>query len=196
MISDVFTDVGAEKFDEVLEAVEAFGTFSKLNHLDAMKLRLIAEEMLGMAERLLAHYDSEFWVESEGKSFQLHLKEWAAIDREQREKLVSVSSLGKNAKSKGIFGKIVSALENALEDSASVTDQNYGVDMGFLNMGAVPAAGYAYAWSMRAYEGASPADARKSDWDGLEKSILAHIADDIVIGVRGNVAELVVKVAF
>lgn len=194
MKSDVFQGVRAADIPRVLQAVEEFGGFCKLAHVDCLKLRLLAEEMFSMTERLLENYDSEFWVENNGKAIQLHLKEWAAIDKDQMQKLISASSDQKNAKTKSLFGKIVNVLEQVVSGSSDVMVNTYGYD--FYNVGMVPSDHFTTAWSMKAYEDAANAEMRQHDWDGLEKSILAHIADDIVIGVRGDVAELVVKVTF
>lgn len=194
MKSDVYQGIRQTDFPRVLGAVEEFGSFLKLGHVDCLKLRLLAEEMFGMTERLLENYDNEFWVENDGKTIQLHLKEWANIGKEQKEKLLSAASDQKNAKTRSLFGKIVGVLEQVVAGSSDVMLNTYAYD--FYNVGMIPSDHFTSAWSMKAYEDSANAEMKQHDWDGLEKSILAHIADDIIIGVRGDVAELVVKVTF
>ncbi len=191
MKSDVYKSIQPKEIPGILEDVERFGEYSKLDHMDTMKLRLLAEEMFSMTDRLLSKYDSEFWVENDKRHFELHLKEWASMDREQRDKLISVSSTQSNARNKGLFGKLSGMMENLIDNGADAPL----VDP-FYHMGMMQYEGYAEAWSMRAYEQALPAAQRQEDWDGLEKSILLHIADDIVVGVRGDVMEIIVKVKF
>ncbi len=191
MKSDVYKSIQSQDIPAILEDVERFGEYAKLNHQDSMKLRLLAEEMFSMTDRLLSKYDSEFWVQNEKGQFELHLKEWASMGKDQREKLISVSSDQKNARNKGLFGKLSGMMEALIDNGADATL----VDP-FYHMGVMSCEDYAEAWSMRAYEKAVPHEQRKEDWDGLEKSILLHIADDIVVGVRGDVMEIIVKMKF
>ena len=47
-------------------------------------------------------------------------------------------------------------------------------------------------WSMRRCIGNGP----EQDWDGLEKSVIANLADDVEIGIAGNTVEMTVLKTF
>ena len=66
----------------------------------------------------------------------------------------------------------------------------------------MPMGGYAgessSVWSMSLYKAeiAKRSGEASEEWDELEKSIVANIADDVKVGVRGNRVELTVVKAF
>jgi hypothetical protein len=58
---------------------------------------------------------------------------------------------------------------------------------------------YSYAWSLDHYiaRQQSPLDtAGDEEWDQLEKSIVAKLADDVIVGVRGRRVEIIIQKAF
>ena len=55
-----------------------------------------------------------------------------------------------------------------------------------------------YTWSMQKYQ--RGLESMKQDnvepeeaWDELEKSIVANIADDVLVGIKNNTVELIIK---
>ena len=73
----------------------------------------------------------------------------------------------------------------------------HGFNMGFGYMAPSIAveAGYAYSWSLLNYKTAVSENAEDA-YAELERSIVAKLADDIMVGVRGKNVEIVVKKAF
>ena len=65
-----------------------------------------------------------------------------------------------------------------------------GFSMGLMSMGSPSMAAEGYAgvqnilWSMEQYKAALDGEEQKEAWDELEKSIVANIADDAVVGVK------------
>ena len=55
-------------------------------------------------------------------------------------------------------------------------------------------AGYIYSWSLFNYKTA--VEEKKDEYAELERSIVAKLADDIIVGVRGKNVEIVVKKSF
>ena len=92
----------------LLNETEKAASYSNLDKKQSGRLRLLAEELVGMLPELLEFSDGEFWVESEGKNFELHtaLTPNGLMNNEMREKLLSVSTSGKNASAAGIMAKI------------------------------------------------------------------------------------------
>ena len=49
---------------------------------------------------------------------------------------------------------------------------------------------YSSAWSLNSYK--EQASGQSEEWDELEKSIIANLADDVIVGVTGKKVEIVV----
>ena len=52
-----------------------------------------------------------------------------------------------------------------------------------------------YSWSLNKYRDVVKKE-NQEDWDELEKSIIANLADDIIVGVKGKQANIVVVKKF
>jgi len=189
--------LGAESLSALLAETEKAASYSNLEKKDSGRLRLLAEELVGMLPELLEFSDGEFWVEGEGKNFELHtvLSPNEALTSDKREKLLEVSSSGKNAAAKGIMAKIKLAAAFMMIDydsAAAEAPLGYGFfHDGLYGVNSFPA----QAWSLSAYR----AKAKKEEsekWDELERSIIANIADEVLVGIQGNKVEIIVKKAF
>ena len=194
--------------DIVLAEVEKVGAYNGLESKKALKLRLLAEELCGMLPGLTRNFSGNFWAENDGDSYELHVELKAEdMSLDTRDELISISKSGKNEAAKGIMGKIravaetmlLAAFDPALQAQIP-TDTFYdfhGFNMGFGYMAPSIAAetGYAYSWSLLNYKTAVSENAEDA-YAELERSIVAKLADDIMVGVRGKNVEIVVKKAF
>ena len=181
----------------LLNETEKAASYSNLDKKQSGRLRLLAEELVGMLPELLEFSDGEFWVESEGKNFELHtaLTPNGLMNNEMREKLLSVSTSGKNASAAGIMAKIKLAIEFMLidyEKNAATFPSEYV----FFNegIGTVPYFS-GEAWSLATYR-QNAQKLKNEKWDELERSIIANIADEVLVGIQGKKVEVVVKKAF
>ena len=84
-------------FENVLEETERAAAYRGLAPKQALRLRLLAEEMTGMLRTLIGDEPFRYWVESEGTAFSLHLETQTIVTRELRKALLKTSSSGKNA---------------------------------------------------------------------------------------------------
>ena len=178
----------------LLKESEKTASYANLNKKQTIKLRLLAEEMITMLPELLSFNKGEFWTECNGKTVELHvsLVPYENLTAEKREKILSVSSDGKNAAEKGIISKIKIAVEFMLIDyencySSAPAFFAYGVG-GDIN--ARPG-----IWSLDTYRNKAKKD-NDEKWDELEKSIIANIADDVIVGLQENKVEITVKKSF
>ena len=55
---------------------------------------------------------------------------------------------------------------------------------------------YSYVWSLEAYRGSVDKENEPESWDELEKSVIASLADDIFVGVKGSQADIVIVKKF
>lgn len=183
------------QMDAVLAEVEKCTTYNQLDAKSALRVRLLAEEMVGMLPALMEHAEGKFWIENEESSYELHVTmKSTSTDYLTRERLLSVSSTGKNAATTGVMGKIRAAAELLLfpADDVIVTDY-FGFDMD-------PDMSFTHMWSLRNYENQvsnqGESDAKAEAWDELEKSIVARLADDVVVGIKGKQVDIIVRKAF
>lgn len=192
MKSDVY-QINAETLQKVLSEVDRIGIFCGLSKENSMKLQLLTEEMYGLTEHVLADCISEFWVENEGTSFTLNLRANSMVNLKQKDELVSMSTKKENVANKGILGKIKGVFQSFMMGENEMADEyKYGA----VGMSVFLGESYAYVWSMANYQVTAPEADLKENWDGLEKSIIASFADDVVIGVKSTMADMIVKKKF
>ena len=191
----------------VLAEVEKVTTYNSLEEKKALRLRLLAEELCGMLPGLIENFSGEFWAENEGETYELHVELKAEdMNIDLRDELISVSKSGENAAAKGVMGKIravaetmlLVALDPNLQIPLSTGEfyDDYGFNMGFGYVDPTISyeTGYVYSWSLYNYKTA--VDEKEDAYAELERSIVAKLADDIIVGVRGKNVEIVVKKSF
>lgn len=192
--------------EAVLAEVEKVAQYNNLEGKQALRLRLLAEELCGMLPGLVEKFSGVFWAENDENNYELHVELKAGdMTLDLRDELISVSKSGKNSAVKGIMGKIRAVAETMLlaaeDPSVSLPVNGYydyhGFDMGF---GYLPPAvayqtGYSYSWSLVNYK--TIVEEKEDDACAeLERSIVAKLADDILVGVRGKNVEIIVKKLF
>ena len=188
----------SEAFDAVpsLHMVERAAAYAGLDEKETLRLRLLGEELLGMMKGIFREYTADFWIESTGKAFELHLRAEAPVDEEKREALLSISSTGENIAARGFMGKIRQIFEAGMygdSDAMAMSGMMSGAQSGY----DLQSFAFAQAWSLMAYrEKVETEKANEEAWDELEKSIVAKLADDVIVGVRSHVAEIIIKKKF
>ena len=216
MKSDIIhvTNAG-EGMDAALEQASASAAYRGLTEKNALHLRLLAEEMLGMFRQITGNAGADFWLDSEGNRFELHLSAWPIITEELRRNLLSVSSSGKNAAAVGVMGKLRDIFERAFASARLEAPSDYSryylqgllispdpdtVNPMTLALDASLNA-EAINWSLNRYKAAvelkkTEVDETREEWDELEKSIVANIADEVSISIRNGNVEMIVYKTF
>ncbi|MBP5429128.1 MAG: hypothetical protein J6Z04_07600 [Clostridia bacterium] len=185
---------------EALFMTERAGGEAGLDKKSILHLRLLSEEMFGMLRGIAGGVEASYWLETEGKNFELKMKADVKMTIEMREQFLAASSSGKNAAAKGFMGRLRVMIGSFLLSAKEA------LPYAMINsVAAMPMGGYAgessSVWSMAIYRSEVEKRRGESDeasdaWDELEKSIVANIADDVKVGVRGNCVELTVCKAF
>ena len=189
----------------VLSEVEKVTTYNGLADKKALRLRLLAEELCGMLPGLIENFNGNFWAENDGDDYELHVELKADdMNMDLREELISVSKSGKNAAAKGVMGKIRAVAETMLLAAADPTlavpcgefydYHGYNMGFGYVDPSVAVESGYVYSWSLFNYKEA--VEEKDEAYAELERSIVAKLADDIIVGVRGRKVEIVVKKSF
>ena len=177
---------GADDTQAVLEQIDKVIAYKGLAARDALSLRLLAEEMTGMMRAITGSMKGEFWAEDQdGAVYELHLKVHSLVDEKMRKQLLDASTSKKNEAARGIMGKIRTFFEPASD-----------VPM-FAGTG-VPQMSESYSWSMADYREQlrqyreMNANGRQEEWDELEKSVVANVADDVKVSIRGRIVEMII----
>ena len=198
MRSNTYTLEQFEKdYDRIPAEAEKVAVYNSLAPKAALRLRLLTEELICMLPQLLTYGDGKFWIENEGTDYELHLSVNAKDHFDYDiDKVLSVSSTGKNAAAKGIINKICIAVDCMLNDRARLAKED---PYTFYTMGMTDHSG-SMSWSLMSYK--NNLDQNTEDfheeeaWDELEKSIIANLADDVVVGVLGRKIDIVIKKTF
>lgn len=173
----------------ILSETEKVTEYNGLSAKDALRIRLLAEELVSMLPAIVKNFDGEFWLENDGNDYELHVK--MAVDRmdlDTRNDLIKVSKENKNASAVGITGKICAVFDYmALSGDESIMMPTVGSEYGFASN-----VDFSYLWSLRQYQESVP-QKEKEKWDEFEKSIIAKLADDVIVGVRGKKVNIVIK---
>lgn len=197
-----------EGIDTALSAASASAVYRGLGQKDALHLRLLTEEVLGMVRQITGETEADFWVESEDKCFELHLTARPIVTGKMRKELLKASSSGKNEAAKGFMGKLRNIFDQALaaEDMNDLSNYYvqgliYSADMYTADPMAYAATPSTTTWSMKNYKTAvedktSHNAAPNEEWDELEKSIVANIADEVKINIVGDKIEMIVYKKF
>lgn len=198
MITDVYqlnqTDADLAK---AMLLGEKCAAYCELSQKQSLQLRLLCEETIGMMAGILGHYSAEFYLSTQDKNIEIHIKAHADMDisEQERKQFISASTSGENISYRGFMGKIRRLLESSVfggEDCLAAAGNMTFTGIGYDS--------YVIAdeWSLQRYKNAlANANAeREPAWDELERSIVANLADDVIVGVHADVAELIIRKNF
>ena len=179
---------------EALSLTEKLGIESGIRKKSVIHLRLLAEELLGMLRSIAGDVSADYWLEYNGPDFELHLKSTVELTDEMRKQFISASTSGTNDASRGVMGKIKVMIANFMFSAKEALPYALINTSAAYHMGA--ASGETAAmWSMSLYKD----EIKESDaeeWDELEKSIVANIADDVKVCILGDTVEIIINKTF
>ena len=194
MKTDVISVSGQKKMMETaIGQADKVAAYKGLSEKDAMHLRLLTEEMMGLMQSVTGASEGEFWIEDEDGEYRLHLLVRTLLSAEKKEQLLSVSASGKNESAKGLMGRLREFFdwgidEDITSNSLFLPDMYEHTSSPMLD----------WEWSMRQYETALSARVAKDEpgaqeaWDELEKSVVKKVADDVKVYLRRGTAEMVI----
>ena len=179
-----------DNLHKVLLEMQKTAEYANLNAKQTIRTRLIAEEFVGMLKELSQDFDGDFWIEHENLSFtfvaQLYINEM--MDMQTKRGFINISSDKKNAAAKGIMGKIRDIVENMLYPEHAMYSAS------FIAYQLETAVLLNDQWTLNRYKDAQRNNAEP--WDELEKSIIANLADDVIVSVKGNKVEIAIMKNF
>ena len=194
-----------EGMEEALAATEKLGLDSGLSHKENLRLRLLAEELIGLLRGISGDVEADYQArQEEGKKFVLSLNADVRMTQEMRRQLLAASSSGKNSAARGFMGRLREMVAVILLPENGDSDEVSGLALGLMSLGGparYTAGVNAYAWSMSKYM-SEVRSSREEDedaanaWDELEKSIVANLADEVSVKILGSAVEISIAKAF
>ena len=171
---------------EALQQIEKAAAYKGLTGKNALHLRLMTEEMMGLMRSITGETEGEFWMEDSKGIYELHLRVENTMGAYQRQQLINASSSGKNEAPRGLMGRIRAFFEPS--DDASFA--------GLILPGSSPQAYSSFTWTMEDYrdqlrERGKNDTGLQDAWDEMEKSVIAHVADNVKVSIHGDSAELI-----
>jgi hypothetical protein len=188
---------GTKGLAAILNESEKVATYNGLSHKQNLQLRLLCEEIYGMLPNIIEKFEGSLWLEFEDGVCKINVSiKSSEFNYDKKEKLIGIARDKKNAAAVGIVGKIRNAIENFFlnQDSAMAftaasesfyfpTEYNMSVD-------------YTYLWSLEQYRNSVKKEEQAEAWDELEKSVIASVADDVIVGVKGSLADITIVKKF
>lgn len=197
MKSDVYTLGDRASIEAALNGAEEIAAL-RLSEKDRRTLRLLCEEIIACVANILEKYKGQFWVESDGRAFEIHLTAAADVSREARQALIDMSTAKENTPPKGFLGKLGMMVENLLDaddiDPAVMAAIPLGIHGNMMSL--ADPMGPSMTWTMTSYVRDNKEDVQKDELEGIEKSIIEKIADDVIVTARNSRVEIVVQKDF
>ena len=195
--------------ETALQAAEKFISYNSFRGKDAVHIRLLTEEVICMVNGIMENFRGELTLESTpapaGHLCRIRLTANKTVNALQENRLMSISTSGKNEAAKGILGKIREAVRISMQRSAEeVNDSASSPAASWYAMGTYHNAQaeadyvdeyYTGYWSLNTYRDSLSQQKKEApaEWDELEKSVIANISDDVKVGIRSGATEVVIE---
>ncbi|MBO4887700.1 MAG: hypothetical protein J5589_05250 [Firmicutes bacterium] len=187
MISEEFA-VGAhaDRMAAINVITQNFAWQNWLDKKSALRLMLLVEETLGMLKSMIDDYEGSMWLSYEKGTCEIHLKlKTSPMDKETKKELLSVSSSGKNVYDNGFMqmvgGIIRQLLNNVGSDVYTDAPDLYDISP---------------VWTLETYRARLSDQPDERAFDDLERSIVASLADDVIVGVKDNFVRMIIVKKF
>lgn len=187
---------GTKDLAAILKESEKVAVYNELSHKQTLQLRLICEEIDGMLPKIIDDFDGDFWIEFEkGVCKVIASIKFAEFSIEKKEELIKIAKNSKNAAAVGITGKIRSFVEDMLLDDVNIPSYSIYSESMCIATSFGEDMNYPYMWTLENYKNNTKKE-KEEAWDELEKSVIASVADDIVVGVKGKRADIIITKKF
>ena len=184
---------GTRDLDAILRESERVAEYNGLSHKQTLQLRLLCEEIDGMLPYIIDDFKGELWIDFEDGVCKVNVSiQIPEFNTDKKEELISIAKNKKNAAAVGIVGKIRNAIENFFLDEERMeawafSSRTFGLANGYYD-----GVDYAYLWRLEEYRCSVKKEEQAEAWDELEKSVIASVADDVIVGVKGKCAEVII----
>ena len=182
---------GVKDLDAILKESEKVAVYNELNHKQTLQLRLLCEDIDGMLPKIIDDFEGAFWIDFEDGECKVNISiQFAQFTSSKKKELLGLAKDKKNASVKGIVAKIGTAIEEFFLDEANINAMSMMSQYDGITVGSRLES--SYYWSLNQYRTNVRKAQKAEDWDELEKSVIASIADDIIVGVKGLQADITI----
>ena len=196
MRTDIITvSSTGSQMEKAFAQAEKMAAYKELSRKSALHLRLLTEEMMGMMRSLTGETEGKFWIEDEDDVYRLHLKVVTRMDSVKRDQLLAASTSGRNESAKGLMGRLRDFFDRSA-DADVAPFVNPMLMAGQYEQASAPSMDW--EWSMVDFEGVISERMQHDDeeakqvWDELEKSVVAKVADDVKVSIKGSTVEMTI----
>lgn len=185
--------VRRETFEKILNKVNLFAQYCGMSYREGSSMCLLAEEMVASVRVILDTIDGTLWMENEGGQFSIHLAMDTYVSEEERGKLIGLSKGGKNSPPRGFLARVGMVLDNFfLADNGCDLLYPDATMIGSVGLNGEFAANYqVYSYQQYKRENAVKVNEKADEYEGIERSIIEALADDITVTVKSHSIELV-----
>ena len=188
---------GSHDLEMILRESEKVAVYNELTHKQTLQMRLLCEEIDGMLPQIVDDFDGRLWIEFEEGVCKVNVSlQVAGLTTGKKEKLIDLAKNKKNAEAVGILGKIRSKVEDFFLADDTTLDYTMCAGQFHLATGYNDGVDYYYIWSLNQYRTSINKEEQAEKWDELEKSVIASVADDVMVGVKGNQVHIVIVKKF
>ena len=184
---------GTRDLNAILKESERVAEYNRLSHKQSLQLRLLCEEIDGMLPNIINDFDGDLWIDFEDGICKVNVSiQIPELNTEKKDALIGVAKNKRNSAAVGIVGKIRDSIENFFLDEARMNA--VALSSGTLEMGAGYGEfiDYSYFWRLEEYKKSVNQEKQAESWDELEKSVIASVADDVIVGVKGRRANIII----
>ena len=201
----IHVDQDGGNIESILKEADRLSEYESYGPKDSMRLRLLAEETVGLVKGITEEFDAFIWFEGDKKECRVCVRGRTEMTLSKHDELMAMSFTGKNTLARGLLGKLKEVVELTFMSPGDI--QNNVV----LSYGTVPSFPETYSadttmafqmmqsniWSLKQYR-ESLFDEKEEDdeaalaWDELEKSVIGNLADDVQIGINNGTVEITV----
>ena len=183
---------GTKDLSAILKESERVAEYNGLTGKQALQLRLLCEELDGMLPNIIDDFSGSLWIDYDDGVCKINVSvKIPELTASKKRGLIEISGNKKNASAIGIVGKIRSAVEDfLLNEEEYVSSTSAG--MLYPSAGCSEGVDYSYIWSLEQYRNTVNEETETAAWDELEKSVIASVADDVIVGVKGSVADIII----
>jgi hypothetical protein len=150
-----------------------------------------------MLPNIIDDFEGDFWIDCDDKVCKVNVSiKIPDFNTDKKEELINVAKSKKNAAAVGIVGKIRDAIENFFLNEESTDAFAMAPYPTYIATGYSEGVDYTYLWSLDQYRCTVKMEEKTEDWDELEKSVIASVADDVIVGIKGKKADIVIVKKF
>ena len=184
---------GTKDLAAILKESERVAEYNGFTHKQTLQLRVLCEEIDGMLPNIIDDFDGEMWIDFEDGVCKITVSiRIPEFNIDKKEELIGIAKNKKNAAAVGIVGKIRNAIENFFLDEETMKSMALSAGDAEFSNGYYEGVDYAYLWRLEEYRSTVKKETQTDAWDELEKSVIASASDDVIVGVKGKCAEIVI----